>query len=80
MNATMESLNQEVRAARVELDRTHEVWMNTSIFAPAEPAPALEAKEAAERRWTAALAARGQAGGRAYPTWEEISLPALPTF
>ena len=72
----IQKLDLEVLEAKREMDRTHTIWMDTNIWAP-EAAQVRKDKDAACNRYSAALTSRGQAGGRAYPTWSEASpLPA----
>jgi len=70
----MNQLDAEVADAAREMNRTHKVWMDTTIFAPAAVQAQVRAdKDAAASRYSRALSTRGQCGGRAYPTWSEAN-------
>ena len=66
------ALDWEVTESGRMMELAHMIWMNTPVHAP-NAGELREAKDAAAKRYSAALAARGQAGGRAYPSWNEAS-------
>lgn len=66
----MKQLDENVRTTKAQMDAAHEVWMDTSVFAPDGPQIKAE-KDAACQAYLEALEARQRAGGRGYPTWVE---------